>query len=251
MNHFLQELKGRYGEVGLNIDFNRWGKRFTKLFGGHDSRPTPKNIPAPTKEIPKIIVPKPPNKFCPVNIATLDDWRELREEALRLDELEIFFTGRTDSQSPMFLSLIKEYKKTLEKNLKPPEEIDEESSFNFVEKFSSALEKKFLTMVESCRSGKAGKGKNPPIYYVQVERHLKKYFEHIGLQVENVEPHSNFRDVQEHMKATIIPTDRVQDFDKIEEIVIPPSFFKYHDDSGEILKYWIDGKCTVWQKGGA
>ena len=39
MNHFLQELKGRYGEVGLKMDIKRWRERFKKsadeiIYGG-------------------------------------------------------------------------------------------------------------------------------------------------------------------------------------------------------------------------
>ena len=259
MNHFLQELKGRYGEVGLKMDIKRWRERFKKsadeiIYGGHisQSQPKPLNPQPPPKPQSQ---PKPPvivrsqNKFSPVNIATIDDWRELRNAALNLNELEIFFMNKSDLQSPMFRNLIREYKRAVEKNLMPPDKINAASSSNFVEKIAHALKDKFLTMLETCRRGKAGSGKNPAYYYVQIETRIKKYFERIGLQIDDVAAGTNFQDVQNHMRiSTTIETDSFQDGDKIAEVLIPPSYFKYHDDSGEILEYWIDGKCTVYKR---
>ena len=188
------------------------------------------------------------NKFSPVNIASLKDWAELRAEALDLHELKNFFVGKNDSQSPQFINLIDNYKKSVEKNLINPQETDEDSSNVFVEKLADVIEKRFYTILKSCERGKLGRGEMSKDYYLEMEKRIKKYFDRVGLNSENVKRGDPFQKWQEHMKilATIpAPYDWLNK--KISEVEIQPHYFEYHGDDGEIEKFYIDGECTVYK----
>ena len=275
---FCQELSNIYGDFSADAIINRW-KNFPfdendfvePSDNFHESEENTadiireieseqKDIQDSTQnfEFPPITRPSqitndfPPipqkNKFSPVSIADSKDWAKLRAEVLDLHELKNFFVGKSDSQSPQFINLIENYKKSVEKNLARSEQTDEDSSNDFVERLAEVIGKRFYTILKSCERGRLGKGAMPKDYYLEIEERIKKYFERIGLQSENIKRMDNFRQWQDHMKVIDeIPAQQIFQDKKICDVEIQPHYFEYYGDDGEIEKFYIDGECTVYK----
>ena len=187
------------------------------------------------------------NKFSPVNIKDMEDWTRLRATALDLHELKNFFEGRQDNQSQYFISLIDSYKKYVEKNLKFPDDIDAESSSDFVSKLATVIEKRFYTILDSVTRGKAGKADQPQKYYQEIDLLIKQYFERIGLKSEKVKIFDNFKNWQDNFEiVTAVPSPEENMKNKIYEIFIQPHYFEYYDNDGEVEKLYISGKCSIY-----
>lgn len=232
----LEYLRSTYGDISPAVIISYWRNYFGET------------APAGNFYAPKPAAP-PKNKFSPVNIATQQDWAELREAALDLHELTMFFAGRIDSQSPQFLNLIKKYREELEKKLSLPAEIDADSSLIFVEEISNTLKRRFYTILESCTFGMRGKGAMPVYYYSEIANCVRKYFERIGLKIGDVKAGSDLRAIQDYMSVTVVQTNNWYLANKIAEVSVQPHYFEYHDDDGEVQKFWIDGKCSVYKFG--
>ena len=250
----LEELRAAWGDISATGIIAYW----RNYFGG--TKPAPRREPPRQVPPPETFYqPRPAasprtyptvqvrNKFSPVSIATLRDWAELRAEALDLHELTTFFAGRTDSQSPQFVNMIKKYKEELEKTLSSPPEIDADSSCVFVERISNTFQRRFHQILQSCTSGSRGKGNQPKQYYLEIIECMKKYFARIGLKTEVISSGIEFREVQDHMEPVQVKTNNWNENGKVSEVFIQPHYFEYHDDDGEIKKYWIDGKCSVYK----
>ena len=165
-----------------------------------------------------------------------------------MHELKNFFAGKNDPQSPQFINLIENYKKSVEKNLARSEQTDEDSSNDFVERLAEVIGKRFYTILKSCERGRLGKGEMPRDYYLEIEERIKKYFERIGLQSENIKRMDNFRQWQDHMKVIDeIPAQQIFQDKKICDVEIQPHYFEYYGDDGEIEKFYIDGECTIYK----
>ena len=190
---------------------------------------------------------KTSSTFSPVSIASTIDWIKLRAEVLDLHELKTFLAGKMDSQSPHFSNIIESYCNSAEKALAQPQEINEDSSTNFVDKLSEVIKKRFFTILKSCQKGIQGKGEQPQSYYRELERRVQKYFSRIGLKSDNIKPRSDFRFCQERMNALPTPAPSPLYNNKINEVFVQPHYFEYHDDAGDVQKRWIDGECTVYK----
>ena len=59
--------------------------------------------------------------------------------------------------------------------------MDSDSSNEFVRNLAEAIEKHFYKILKACRRGLIGKGEMSVGYYREIEKHVKKYFEQIGL----------------------------------------------------------------------
>ena len=232
----LEYLRSTYGDVSPAVVISYWRNYFGET------------APAVNFSAPKPAVP-PKNKFSPVNIATQQDWAELRAAALDLHELTMFFAGRIDSQSPQFLNLIKKYREELEKKLVLPAEIDADSSLVFVEKISDTIRRRFYTIIESCTFGMRGRGAMSVYFYREIAMCVRKYFERIGLKIVDVKAGSDFRAVQDYMSVTVAQTNDWHLNGKIADVSVQPHYFEYHDDDGEVQKFWIEGKCSVYKFG--
>lgn len=200
------------------------------------------NYPPVTRPTPKIISP-----FSPVNIATTRDWIKLREEVLDVHELTNFFAGKMDSQSPMFIGIIEKYLNAVKKSLAIPQEIDAESSANFVDKLAETIKDRFFSVLKSYQRGIQGKGKEPKEYYMELGNRVKQYFNRIGLKSDNLKRFDDSRDSQERITSMPAPTQNKFWDGKIAEVIVQPHYFEYHDDDGEVRKRWIDGECIVYK----
>ena len=187
------------------------------------------------------------NEFPPVSIADSKDWAELRAEVLDLHELKNFFVGKSDSQSPQFINSIENYRRVAEKKLMTPQDINAESSNIFVATLADVIENRLYKILTACRFGKIGRGELSPNYYLEIERRIEKYFERIGLHSEKIKHLDDFNDWVEVMKAESVPTSEKYRDKKIAEVEIQPRYFEYHNDEGEVAKYYIDGKCKYYK----
>lgn len=190
---------------------------------------------------------KTASSFSPVNIAETRDWMKLRGEVLDVHELTNFFAGKMDSQSPKFKSILENYRNAVEKSLAMPQEIDGDSSANFVNKLAEDIRKRFFTILKSYQKGIQGKGSQPLEYYQQLENRVKQYFNRIGLKSDNVKRLDNFCDLQDRMTPIPETTSNAALNGKIAEVLVQPHYFEYRDDDGEIKKRWIDGECIVYK----
>ena len=171
----------------------------------------------------------------------------MRAEVTDVRELKNFFAGKTDNQSSAFLKMIGTYCKELEKGLALPQEIDEESSYQFVEILASVIKKRFYTVLKSYQRGIFGKGIMPVDYYRKMEERVSQYFNRIGLKNKKVTPNSVFHDVESYMEIQgKRPSLNIFLNGRIAEVLIQPYYFEYHDETGEVQKYWIDGQCIVY-----
>lgn len=187
------------------------------------------------------------NKFFPVNIASSKDWMELRAEVLDLHELKNFFIGKSDSQSPQFMNSIETYRRVAEKELATPQEINADSSNIFVATLADVIEKRLYKILTTCRYGKDGRGELSPGYYLEIEQRVEKYFERIGLHSEKIRRLEDFNKWVEVMKAESIPVSEKYRDKKIAEVEIQPRYFEYHNDAGEVEKYYIEGRCKYYK----
>lgn len=223
--------------------------------------PEPPHVPKPVKIFPPGRTRTPPSttsqpppqqppafKTSPVNIATMKDWVLLREEVKDVHRLQNFFEGKSDTQSSLLSSKIKKYSKELENALTVPARgIDAESSRQFVEKLAEAFERRFKDILVTCQNGLTGKSPLSRDYYQQLKNLIDEYFKRIGLKVGNVEKLGNYNDVSSYMEATKIPAPHPFYRGKIADVLVQPHYFEYHDENdGEVKKFWIDGKCTVY-----
>lgn len=191
--------------------------------------------------------PAMPFKISPVNIATQTDWIKMRAEVIDVRELKNFFAGKTDNQSPAFLKMIETYCKELERELALPQEIDEESSYQFVENLAGVIKKRLYTVLKSYQRGISGKGIMPVDYYRKLEERVNQYFNRIGLKTKKVSAHAVFHDVESYMEIQGKKTSpHIFLNGKVAEVLIQPYYFEYHDETGEVQKYWIDGQCIVY-----
>lgn len=233
-----ESIQENFVEPSQNVDFVEPERKTRFIDSSVAQNYFPSSTPQPVQK----------NKFSPVNIASLKDWAELREEALDLHELKNFFVGKNDSQSPQFINLIDNYKKSVEKKLTSPQETDEDSSNVFVATLAEVILKRFYTILKSCKRGKLGRGEMPKDYYLEMEKRIDKYFDRIGLKSENVKRGDYFRQWQDHMNViSAIPAPFEWLNKKISEVEIQPHYFEYHGDDGEIEKFYIDGECTVYK----
>ena len=270
----LQELQNTYGDFSVESIINRW-KNFSfwennftdfpqnnfdeskKIFSYDEPKENLEDFIQETesgqKESDELVQdfnfyrPIQKNKFSPVNIENSRNWAELKTEVLDLHELKNFFVGKQDSQSPKFINLIEKYKEDVEKKLVSPKEIDEDSSNKFVADLAGIIETRFYTILTSCVRGKNGKGEMPRYYYTEMWEYIKKYFGRIGLKSENVKLFDDYKYWTEMMKAVEIPTRLEWQDKKIAEVEVQPHYFEYYGDDGEINKFYIDGKCTVYK----
>ena len=252
---FLKRLKEEYGEVLSLIDRLK-GKAPTV----EPTLPTVDTM-LPTVETTKVepsseeqapIIKTPPPKpikksFSPIFIETPMDWMLFRMNAENLNELEKFFRSSDNAQSPKFLEIISQYKKELGKNLVKPadDEVDEETSYTFTEKLSNVIQRRFYTIINSCQSGKRNFASRN--YYREIERYVRIYFERIGLKTFELRKYEPFANAQDHMEASDVPAPSMRFHMTIDEVIIQPRYFEYVQSDGQIEKFWIDGKCTVYK----
>lgn len=259
----LQELQNRYGDFSVGAIISRW----ENFLVGENNFYEPENFPEqklepklapPDDEFPPVppddgrrtidFTPSPPeNKFSPVNIATSKDWAELRAEVSDLSELKKFFIDRSDSQSPQFINSIENYIKFAEKALATPQEIDVESSNNFVAALAEVIDKRLYKILTTCRYGKEGRGELPRDYYLEIEKLIEKYFERIGLHSEKVKPLDDLKDWLEVMKAESVPVSEKYRDKKIAEVEVQPRYFEYYNDAGAVEKFYIEGRCKYYK----
>lgn len=266
--NFLKELYQRYGKVSVTGNY--------KLPPKDDSSPVEVSTPIensddvtknPFDDTPNMFPPPPPDepppppveppppppppafKTSPVNIATMEDWVRLRAEVKDVHRLKNFFERERDTQSSLLSSKIQKYLKELENALTVPARgIDAESSHQFVEKLAEAFEKRFKDILVTCQNGLAGKAPLSKDYYQRLKNLIDEYFNRIGLKVVNVEKFSNYNEVSSYMEATKIPAPPHPFYrGKIADVLVQPHYFEYHDEDGEVKKFWIDGQCTVYE----
>ncbi|MBR0260468.1 MAG: hypothetical protein IJQ85_01605 [Selenomonadaceae bacterium] len=255
MEEFLQTLHERYGDISIGAIIGESFK-IPPPINEPEIFSEPQDLNPFEQETPKnfsqweFVIDTPPKTFSisPVNISSTKDWMTLRGEVLDIHELTNFFAGKMDFQSPKFRNILDAYRNAVEKNLGTPSEIDADSSTNFVDKLADIIQKRFFTILKSYKRGLQGKGENPTEYYQGLENRVKLYFKRIGLKSDNVQRLSNFRDSQERMKPTTVPTQNSYYDEKIAEVLVQPHYFEYYDDDGEIRKKWIDGECIVFKK---
>lgn len=230
ISQFIQKLFNLYGDVSTT------------------PRPKPPKIEPKTDSDTKTtkIELKTDSKSIVINIADAQSWEKLREEVLKLNLLTDFFKNRDDDQSPTFLNSIEQYRKSLEKKLATPQEIDENASYNFADELAHAIKKRFYPILRAGKRGLNGKGGLSEDYYKDMEQSINRYFESIGLKSLNIKPFSNFSDYDEYMTPSNVPTEDQSSDNLISEIEIQPHYFEYYDEHGEIEKFWLDGECSVF-----
>ena len=266
---FLNDLRNRYGDISLKNFLSRIKEFCTDKSAtpkpiettpkirdesldavagyGINNQQTNTQSPTITRRYP-IATPAPKHKFLPVNIGELKDWWELRQIVLDLHEFKNFFAGKQDSQSPALLELIGTYAREVEKKLTEPAELDESASLNFVKNLAEVIEKRFYTMLQTCKPGLEGKCKQPRSYYQSLDTLIKRYFKNIGLETCTVRVRESFRNWREHMQTTAVMETPFEHLDNaIAGVDIAPHYFQFINDEGEEDKFWLDGKCSVYK----
>ena len=246
---FLIRLRKKYGDVlGLPARLKSGRSRSEVVIKQQPVEPTPTPRyapPAPRYTPPTSSRPK----FSPISIASLKDWMNFRMNAENLSELERFFRSQTDSQSPMFLDIIKQYKSALTKKLSSPEDdIDEDTSCDFAEKLAGVIRRDFYTILSSCQSGMRNNNFKQKLYYQQIGRFIDIYFDRIGLKTLELKRGDHISKAEDHVNADVIPTQNPQLDKIIDEVIIQPRYFEYHQNDGQVARFWIDGKCVIYKK---
>ena len=252
---FLKRLRNDYGEV-LGIVGKMRGEIETphpmKLEFIPPTQPirqSPRPSPSPSPSRSTFQPPPTIKEGKPINIAAPIDWMRCRAEIENVSEPENFFKGRFDRQSRGFLEIIENYKKDIRNNFTRPETIDGDTSLDFAERLASVIQKRFHTILKSCRTGRKTVDANIRTYYRSIEQCVMQYFKRIGLKEFALSIGDDFAKADHHMKPMATsPAPSAQLDNKIAEIIVLPYYIEYHGNDGEIEKYWIDGQCIVYKQ---
>lgn len=276
MKKFLQNLRERYGDISWQAVIARYKPTTTETFVDFTENPfdtpttpqyhrepptTPQRYrePAqpgqpsqsqqsPTSQTQPEYPPPPPKSSLVIDIKSARDWVSFRERVKDLSTLTNFFTGKRDSQSPMFLKLIQKYQQELGNELTFPKQgIDADASINFVEKLAAVIKKRLFDVLKACQRGLAGKGEMPADFYKNIKFRLAIYFKSIGLVESRIDKNTDFKAVIDRMEAvTKKPTPNPFLRGKIAEVSIHPLYFNYRDADNAVQKFWLDGQCIVF-----
>ncbi len=148
------------------------------------------------------------------------------------------------------MDIIRQYKTNLSKNLGRPagDEIDEDTSSNFAEKLAAVIRNEFYTILSSCQSNSRSYNTTMKLYYRQIGRFVDIYFDRIGLKTFELRRGDPISKAEGHMETNSTPTKDARLDNTIDEVIIQPRYFEYHQNDGQVERQWIDGRCTVYKK---
>ena len=247
----LKKLENSYGNFSRSTLLTRLSKRY----GSYDKDNKFQEFSKPVNQIDNIEKISS-NKFESIVINDINDWKSFKNNALDVSSIQKVIndykniTQVKDSEdiiksADILNRSLNKYLQRLNDVLKIPEDIDEESSYDFTDKLISTLTDYFTSLMDAYYQGLNGPQHT---FYSDIKTGADEYLKKIHLIEKVTNKGSDVRDATDYMKVIYESSTDPTKLYKIYDIMRPAFYLQYQDEDGVLQKMYLNGKCSAFKK---